>query len=79
MTVQQSITWLDVYEKVVALEAQLQSLRGLLWELKSEDVTIQSQHPVNLEGLWEGAEITEEDFAAAERTLFPYESKPFQA
>lgn len=79
MTIQQSANWLDVYNKLVALETQLQELRQLVWELKPQQVKIQSHHPVRLEGIWAGAEITEDDIAAAQRSMFAYERETFEA
>jgi hypothetical protein len=79
MTIQQSANWLDVYYKLVALETQLQELRQLVWELKPQQVKIQPRHPVKLEGIWAGAEITEDDIAAAQRSMFAYGRETFEA
>jgi hypothetical protein len=65
MTLQQPASWTEVYHKLVALETQLQDLRQLIWTLKPKEAKIECRHPVKVEGTWAGAEITEEDIAAA--------------
>ncbi len=65
MTIQSSASWQDVYHKLVALETQLQDLRRLVWEFKPKEAKVECRHPVRLEGIWTGAEITEDDIAAA--------------
>jgi hypothetical protein len=79
MTIRQSANWLDVYYKLAALETELQELRQLVWELKPEQTKFQCHHPVKLEGIWAGAELTEDDIAAAKRSMFPYEYKALEA
>ncbi|MCQ3979370.1 MAG: hypothetical protein DPW09_38610 [Anaerolineae bacterium] len=74
MAVQPSVTCLDVYHKLVALETQLQDFRQLVWALKPTEVKIECRHPVKLEGIWVGAEITEDDIAAAKRSVFAIEN-----
>ena len=78
MTIQPLVSWLDVYQKLVALEAQLQDLSQLVLTLKPEELTIECHHPVRLEGIWAGAEITEDDVAAARQSMFPYEREAFE-
>jgi len=73
MAVQQPVSWLDIYEKIIGLEAQLQELRQMVSKLKPENGEIVCHHPVKLEGMWAGVEITEDDIAAAKSSLFPYE------
>jgi hypothetical protein len=79
MTVQQSVNWLEVYHKLLVLEAQLQDLRVLVWGLKPKETQIECSHPVKMEGVWAGTEITEDDIAAAKRTMFSYEHEAFEA
>ncbi|GAB4418613.1 MAG: hypothetical protein Fur0044_14700 [Anaerolineae bacterium] len=79
MAIQPAVTWLDVYHKLVALETQLQDFRQLVWALKPTEVKIECRYPVKLEGIWAGAEITEDDFVAAKRSMFAYEHETFEA
>ncbi len=78
MAIQASVTWLDVYHKLVALETQLQDFRQLVWALKPTEVKIECRHPVKLEGIWAGVEISEEDIAAAKHSVFAYEHETFE-
>ncbi len=73
MAISKEVTWLDIYNQLLALEDQVRGLREQIWALRPEDAPVQCRNPVNLEGIWEGADLTEEDFAAAERSMFSYE------
>lgn len=79
MAIKQSVGWLDVYHKLTALETQLQDLRQLLWRLKPQETSMVCRHPVQLEGIWANAEITDDDIAAAKRNVFSYEHEAFEA
>jgi hypothetical protein len=71
MAIHQLVSWLDVYDKLIILETQLRDLRQLVLALKPEEVKIESKHPVQLEGIWAGSDVTEEDITAARRSMFP--------
>jgi hypothetical protein len=78
MTLQQSVSWTEVYHKLAALETQLQDLRQLVWTLKPKEAKVECRHPVKMEGIWAGAEISEEDITAAKRSLFVYEHEALE-
>lgn len=79
MIIQQPVSWLDIYQKLVALESQLQDLSQMIWQLKPAEGPIECQHPVQLEGIWAGCDISDDDLAAARQSMFPYEKAPFRA
>jgi hypothetical protein len=54
-------------------------LRQLVWKLKPQEAQIECHHPVKLEGIWAGAEITDDDIVAAQRSAFSYEHQAFEA
>ena len=78
MTIQQPMSWLDIYQKLAALEAELQDLSQMIWQLKPEEIKIECRHPVQMEGIWAGSDITEEDIAAARQSMFPFEHETFE-
>jgi len=78
MTIQHPVSWLDVYQKLLALESQLQDLSQIMWRLKPEDEPIECQHPVQMEGIWAGSDISEADIVAARQSMFPYEKESFE-
>ena len=65
------ITKVEIYEKVKSLEREISKIRIAL--LKSEMVGQTTKKPTSLEGIWGGAEITEEDIKASQESLFPQE------
>ncbi len=78
MTIRHPISWLDIYRKLLTLESQLQDLSQMMWQLKPDDEPIQCQHPVRMEGIWAGSDISEADIAAARQSMFPYEKESFE-
>ena len=72
----QTIGWIDVYEQFLSLERQLNALRQTLLVLRPSggDAPV-SYRPVALGGIWVEAELTEEDFMLAERSMFAYDAQ----
>jgi hypothetical protein len=72
MTQEETITYWEIYQKLVDLEKGIQELKALLQASRfSEEIVC--CHPVSLKGIWAGADITDEDIEAARRSMFPYE------
>jgi len=72
---QQTMTVIQIHEKLVELERALSELKRLLEELTSHPVEKVCLHPVSLEGIWAGASITDADIRAARRAMFPYDTR----
>ena len=72
MTQTETISSYDIYDKLLDLEKSIRELRMLLLttELPAERIC---RHPVSLEGIWAGANITDEDIEAAKHSMFAYE------
>jgi len=66
-----SMTEIQIYEKVKSLEREISGMKIAL--LKSGMGKKASQKLISLEGVWAGAEITEEDIKVSQKSLFPQE------
>lgn len=62
----------DIYNKLLDLEKSIRELRMLFLAAKSPAERI-SRHPISLEGIWAGANITDDDIEAAKRSMFAYQ------
>lgn len=72
MTQTETVSSYDIYDKLLDLEKSIRELRMLFVTAKSPEERI-CRHPVSLEGIWAGANITDEDIEAAKRSLFAYQ------
>lgn len=69
MTQTETISSYAIYDKLLDLEKSIRELRMLLVAAKSPEERI-CRHPVSLEGIWAGANITDEGIEAAKRSMF---------
>jgi hypothetical protein len=72
MTQAETISSYDIYDKLLDLEKSVRELRMLFLTTKPPAERI-CRHPVSLEGIWAGANITDEDIEAAKRSMFAYQ------
>jgi len=72
MTQTETINSYAIYDKLLDLEKSIRELRMLFLTTKSPAERI-CRHPVSLEGIWAGANITDEDIEAAKRSMFAYQ------
>lgn len=75
MTQAETISSYAIYDKLLDLEKSIRELRMLFVTAKSPEERI-CRHPVSLEGIWAGANITDEDIEAAKRSTFGSEVFP---
>ena len=64
-----SITETQIYEKLKLIEREISKMKIALLKTGVKEET--TKKPISLEGIWEGAEITEEDIKASKKSLFP--------
>ena len=72
MAQQRIVSSQRIYQKLLDLEESIRELRMLLLTAKPLEERI-CRHPVSLEGIWAGADITDEDIEAAKRSMFVYQ------
>ncbi|MBM4464759.1 MAG: hypothetical protein FJ014_04205 [Chloroflexi bacterium] len=72
MSQTETISSYDIYGKLLDLERSVRELRMLFLATKPPAERI-CRHPVSLEGIWAGANITDEDIEAAKRSMFAYQ------
>ena len=72
MTQTETINSYAIYDKLLDLEKGIRELRMLFLTAKPPVERI-CRHPVSLEGIWAGANITDEDIEAAKRSMFAYQ------
>jgi hypothetical protein len=65
----ESLSVTDIFQRLVLMERELAELRQAL--LTIHGVELAKRQPGSLRGVWRGAVIEEEDFAAAKASLFP--------
>ena len=68
MTQTETINSYDIYGKLLDLEKSVRELRMFFLITKPPAERI-CRHPVSLEGIWTGANITDEDIEAAKRSM----------
>ena len=74
MTQTETISSYAIYDKLLDLEKSIRELRMFFLTTKPPAERI-CRHPVSLEGIWAGANITDEDIEAAKRSMFAYQHK----
>ena len=72
MTQTETISSYAIYDKLLDLEKSIRELRMLFLTAKPPAERI-CRHPVSLEGIWAGTNITDEDIEAAKRSMFAYQ------
>ena len=72
MAQQRIVSSQRIYQKLLDLEESIRELRMLFLAAKPSKERI-CRHPVSLEGIWAGADITDEDIEAAKRSMFVYQ------
>ena len=72
MTQTEAISSYAIYDKLLDLEKSIRELRMLFLTAKPSAERI-CRHPVSLEGIWAGANITDEDIEAAKHSMFAYQ------
>jgi len=72
MTQTEAISSYAIYDKLLDLEKSIRELR--MFFLTTKPLAERTcRHPVSLEGIWAGANITDEDIEAAKRSMFAYQ------
>lgn len=70
MKQQETFNYQEIYRKLLVLEKGIQELKALLLNFWLSGGVV-CRHPISLEGIWAGANISDEDLAAARKAMFP--------